>query len=45
MLNYFNKIVPQGNMYEHDSEGPDDMPAHIKCALTGCSLTIPINKG
>lgn len=46
MKNFFNKIVPEGkNLYEHDDEGPDDMPAHIKSALTGVSLNIPINKG
>ena len=44
--NYLNKIVPEGkNLYQHDDEGPDDMPAHIKCALTGVSLNIPISKG
>ena len=39
----FNKIVPEGdNLYLHDMEGPDDMPAHIKSSLTGHSLHIPI---
>ena len=32
-------------MYQHDYEGPDDMPAHIKSCLSGVSLTIPITKG
>ncbi len=46
MKKFFNKLVPEGkNLYEHDFEGPDDMPAHIKSALTGVSLSIPINKG
>lgn len=45
MKNFFNKIAPEGKNYEHDSEGPDDMPAHIKSALTGVSLNIPISKG
>lgn len=46
LKNYLNKIVPEGkNLYEHDDEGPDDMPAHIKSALTGVSLNIPISKG
>ncbi len=31
--------------YRHDDEGPDDMPAHIKSSLVGCSLTIPIRQG
>jgi secondary thiamine-phosphate synthase enzyme len=32
-------------MYQHDYEGSDDMPAHIKSCITGVSLTIPIKKG
>lgn len=38
----FNKLVPENFPYSHDDEGPDDMPAHIKSALVGNSLTIPI---
>jgi secondary thiamine-phosphate synthase enzyme len=38
----FNKLVPENASYVHDSEGPDDMPAHIKTALVGSSVTIPI---
>jgi secondary thiamine-phosphate synthase enzyme len=42
----FNKLVPEAEtFYTHTSEGPDDMPAHIKATLTGPSLTIPINNG
>jgi secondary thiamine-phosphate synthase enzyme len=37
--------VPEGDDYEHDSEGPDDMPAHVKAMLTGNSLTIPVADG
>jgi len=41
---FFKKLVPEGNQnYEHDSEGPDDMPAHIRSLLTNTSLSIPIN--
>jgi secondary thiamine-phosphate synthase enzyme len=37
---------PRGEaLYRHDAEGPDDMPAHIKSALIGASLTIPIKDG
>ena len=37
------RLVPEGDpFYEHDAEGPDDMPAHIKAALTATSLSIPI---
>ena len=38
----FNKLVPEGTNYVHDSEGADDMPAHIKSAMVGNSVTIPI---
>jgi secondary thiamine-phosphate synthase enzyme len=37
------RLVPEGDpFYTHDTEGPDDMPAHIKAALTAVSLSIPI---
>ena len=43
---YFNKAVPENdNNYQHDSEGSDDMPAHLKAALLGNSITIPIHNG
>ena len=42
LLNFFSKIVPENKNYIHQSEGPDDMPAHIKSALTQTSLSIPI---
>jgi secondary thiamine-phosphate synthase enzyme len=32
-------------MFEHDAEGPDDMPAHVKSVLTGSSLTVPVRGG
>jgi secondary thiamine-phosphate synthase enzyme len=39
----YNLLVPEGkSYYQHDSEGDDDMPAHIKTAITGNSVTIPI---
>ena len=42
----FNMIVPENLPFlEHDLEGPDDMPAHIKAAMIGASLSIPIVKG
>ena len=40
-----NRIVPEGQPIEHTLEGPDDMPAHIKSSLLGCSLSIPIQNG
>ena len=38
--NFFSKVAPEANSYAHDAEGPDDMPAHIKSALTATSLSI-----
>jgi secondary thiamine-phosphate synthase enzyme len=46
MKKYFDRIVSENqNYFEHTSEGPDDMPAHIKSSLLGNSLTIPITNG
>jgi secondary thiamine-phosphate synthase enzyme len=40
---WLDRLVPDGDpFYEHDTEGPDDMPGHIKAALTATSLSIPI---
>ena len=42
----FNHIVPENMTFlTHTIEGPDDMPAHIKAAMIGSSVTIPITKG
>ena len=39
---FFSRIAPEGRgLYIHDAEGPDDMPAHIRAALTQTTLTIP----
>lgn len=40
---YFERIAPEGDHYEHDDEGPDDMPAHLRSALTHTSLSIPLS--
>jgi len=46
MESHFNEMVPENApYYRHTMEGPDDMPAHIKAALLGSSLTIPISNG
>ncbi len=46
MESIFNHLVPENLPFlEHTMEGPDDMPAHVKSALTGVSLTIPIANG
>ena len=42
---FFDKLVPEDQNFEHDDEGPDDMPSHIRMALTRTSETIPIVKG
>ncbi|MEJ1979125.1 MAG: secondary thiamine-phosphate synthase enzyme YjbQ [Acetobacteraceae bacterium] len=42
---FFRRLVPEGAGYRHDAEGPDDMPAHIRAALTQSSLSIPIAGG
>lgn len=41
----FARLAPENMGYEHDTEGPDDMPAHIKAALTQTSLSIPVAGG
>jgi secondary thiamine-phosphate synthase enzyme len=41
----FARIAPEDAPYRHTCEGPDDMPAHVKAAILGCSLTIPIRDG
>ena len=46
LTNFFQKLVPDGSSnYTHRSEGPDDMPAHIRSALTQTQLSIPVNSG
>ena len=42
---YFERIAPEGGPYEHDEEGPDDMPAHLRAALTSTQLSIPVSEG
>ncbi|KAL0432827.1 UNVERIFIED_CONTAM: hypothetical protein Slati_2617000 [Sesamum latifolium] len=44
---FLNKVVPEGRSapWRHTLEGPDDMPAHIKSSMFGCSLTLPITDG
>ncbi len=42
---FFRRLVPEGGFYRHDAEGPDDMPAHIKAALTQTQLSIPVQDG
>jgi secondary thiamine-phosphate synthase enzyme len=42
---YFSRIAPECGPYEHDDEGPDDMPAHLRAALTSAQLSIPVAGG
>ena len=42
---FFDKLVPENADYEHDDEGPDDMPSHIRMVLTRTSETVPIVDG
>jgi secondary thiamine-phosphate synthase enzyme len=38
-------VAPESDVYEHDAEGPDDMPSHIRASITKTSETVPIDKG
>jgi secondary thiamine-phosphate synthase enzyme len=42
---FFERIAPESGAYVHRSEGPDDMPSHIRAALTQTHLSIPVEKG
>ena len=42
---YFERTAPEDGPYVHDAEGPDDMPAHIRTALTQTHLSIPVQNG
>ena len=41
----FNTIASEDLPYVHTMEGPDDMPAHVKASMVGCSVTVPIKAG
>jgi secondary thiamine-phosphate synthase enzyme len=43
---FFARLVPDGDrLFEHDAEGPDDMPAHVRSALTATQLSVPLADG
>lgn len=43
---FFGRLVPDGDpLFRHQDEGPDDMPAHVRTALTPVQLSIPVNRG
>ena len=45
LRDFFERIAPEDRSYIHGSEGPDDMPAHIRAALTQTQLSIPVEGG
>ena len=46
MERHFNVLAPEdAPYYTHDTEGPDDMPAHLKASMLGSSLTLPVTDG
>jgi secondary thiamine-phosphate synthase enzyme len=45
LQDFFTRIAPENGPYRHTDEGPDDMPAHTKTALTQVQLTIPLRQG
>lgn len=42
---FFERIAPEKGPYVHDAEGPDDMPAHIRTALTTVNISVPVERG
>ena len=45
LRDFFEELAPEDADYRHSTEGPDDMPAHIRAALTQTSLSIPVSAG
>lgn len=45
LIAWLDRIAPEDGPYVHTAEGPDDMPAHIKAAITSTSLSIPYEDG
>ena len=45
LVAFFRRVVPANAGYRHQDEGPDDMPAHIKAALTQTQLSVPVDEG
>lgn len=45
LIEALDRLAPRDRAYVHDTEGPDDMPAHIKAAVTATSLCIPLKDG
>lgn len=45
IVDWLDRVAPEDAGWQHDDEGPDDMPAHLKSVLTGVSLSIPVLDG
>ncbi len=45
LARWMEKLAPEGAGYEHDAEGPDDMPSHLRSAVTRSSESIPVTGG
>ena len=45
LIAWLARVAPENGPYAHDAEGPDDMPAHLKAAITATSLSIPFEDG
>jgi secondary thiamine-phosphate synthase enzyme len=45
LARWLDRLAPESADYEHDDEGPDDMPAHLRATLTGVTLPIPVQRG
>ena len=45
LMSALDRLAPEHAGWTHDAEGPDDMPAHVKAALYGCALSLPVRAG
>ena len=45
LARWMERLAPESDRYEHDAEGPDDMPSHVRAALTQTSISIPVVEG
>jgi secondary thiamine-phosphate synthase enzyme len=45
LARWMEKLAPEGRDYEHDAEGPDDMPSHLRASVTRSSESIPVTAG
>jgi secondary thiamine-phosphate synthase enzyme len=45
LQSFMERIAPEAFSYEHDAEGPDDMPAHLRSMLTAATLSVPVGSG